>query len=342
MMIDLKREHQVSGLSQTARRAMSEVLATGQQVLLFLNRRGYAPVLECGECGYRSKCPGCETYLTVHRRAGQLMCHHCGYASRLPELCPECHHKTWKFQGVGTEKLEESLTDLFPEARVIRIDRSSMDQKDRLTMQLQQIHEGQVDIVIGTQMIAKGHHFKSLGLVIVLELDSGLFSPDYRAMEQSLQLLVQIAGRVGREGVGQVLIQTQQPDHPMLLKALQAPYEEVMEALLASRATARMPPYVYFAQIRYESQQPERPLAVLDELKLRLSPRISAWTGVQILGPALALHTKRAHYYRAHLLIVGDHRPALHQALDEMLALLPQKPPSTDRWTVDVDPLSVV
>ncbi len=346
--IDLRREVVESGLSQSLLSHIQETLQAKRQVMLFLNRRGYAPVLRCKSCGWSAKCRACDTYMTVHHHPIRLVCHHCGLIQHPPSHCPSCESSEWQYQGMGTERLEQALQAKFPEARIARIDRTSMDQKDRLPQQLEAIHQGDIDVIIGTQMIAKGHHFQQLGLVGILDMDAGLFSPDFRALEHTVQLLVQICGRVGREGLGRVLIQTHQPDHPVLQAALTQPYLTVARQMLETRQQGRLPPFAYFAQLRWESTDPQAPMVLLEKIKSQLSqrnaktPEFPHAFPIEILGPVPALQPKKSHFYRAHLLLSSVHRKSLHAMLDQLSELLPKRPSKTHRWVIDVDPMSVV
>lgn len=338
-LIDLRRQNLQSGLSQSLLSAIKAALLAKEQVMLFINRRGYAPVLMCHDCGWLAQCPACELSLTVHRQAQQLLCHHCGYQARLPSQCPSCEQQDITPVGVGTERLAEFLQDTFPEARIERIDRSTMERKQVLAEKLVAIARGEVDIVVGTQMLAKGHHFKHLAVVAVVDADAGLFSADFRSMERAAQLLVQVFGRVGREKPGKVYIQTHQPEHPLITTLLTSDYFAFANALLEERASLQLPPYRFFALLRAEAKQQALAEAAIAQALQTLTVLPE---GVEVLGPVPALLPKRAHYYRVQALLTAKTRPGLHQALSVLEAYLALQKTRTIRWVVDVDPLEVV
>lgn len=345
-IIDLRRQHIQSGLSHALLEEIKITLENQQQVMLFLNRRGFSPVLMCHLCGWGAKCQACDRPFTVHFSPPRLVCHHCLQQTSLPQQCPSCESEELIYPGVGTEKLEHLLKTRFPEKIIIRIDRSSTQRKEALNEQLEKVHSGEADILIGTQMIAKGHHFKQLGLVGIIDMDAGLYSADFRAHERTAQLMLQICGRVGREQPGKVFIQTHQPEHPLLQMTLAEAYEKVAEHLLSQRQLAQLPPFYAFAQVRVEAHSLETALELLTTLKATLKPSLLTFREkgieVEILGPVPALMAKKANFYRAHMLISSTHRKALHQVVLVSEQFFPKKQTKKLRWIIDVDPLEVL
>jgi len=253
---DIRNEKMHGAISQHLLENIKQRLHKKQQTLLFLNRRGYAPVIMCHDCGFISQCPRCNVYMTYHKRKNRLRCHHCQHSERLPSTCPDCSGKQLIEVGHGTERLEETLAELLPAAKILRIDRDSTRRKDAMKKMLDDIHAGDADILIGTQMLAKGHHFPNVTLVGIVDADRGLFSVDFRASERMAQILMQVSGRAGRgDAPGTVIVQTHYPEHPLLNKLALHDYEQFTQLLLEERQQTQLPPFSFQALIRAESNQ---------------------------------------------------------------------------------------
>src|SRR5690606_35171985 len=265
-LLDLRSEAAVDGLAPTLEAAVRARLARGEQSLLFLNRRGYAPVLACSSCGWSSGCPRCTANLVVHLAERRLRCHHCGHVAPLPRHCPECGNVDVMPFGRGTQRLEESIAKRFPEARVLRIDSDTTRNKGSWEALRNRIADGEADILIGTQMLAKGHDFPRLTLVGVLNADAALLAADYRAPERLFAQLYQVAGRAGRaEWPGEVIVQTRYPLHPLYAALTRHDYNGFAQALLREREQAGFPPYVYEAVLRAESRDMNESVGFLQQ-----------------------------------------------------------------------------
>ncbi|WP_096363655.1 primosomal protein N' [Thiohalobacter thiocyanaticus] len=338
-LLDIRGQPLREGLAEPLLGAMRRHLARGEQVLLFLNRRGFAPTLICHECGWVATCRRCDSHLTLHQRRGRLHCHHCDASQEVPVQCPECGSPDLRGLGYGTERIEQTLQQLFPDHPCLRIDRDSTRRKGQLEALLEQAHSGAARILLGTQMLAKGHHFPGVTLVGILEADQRLFSSDFRASERLAQLIVQVAGRAGRaERPGTVLIQTHHPDHPLLRRLVTEGYAAFAAAALAERRDTGLPPYASLALLRAEATDREAPREFLEQahaLALQQSgPEIEFW------GPVPAPMEKRAGRYRAQLLVQSAARAALHRLLDAWIPVLAESPAARRiRWSVDVDPV---
>jgi primosomal protein N' (replication factor Y) len=339
-LLDVRGQPLDAGLSPVLKRAIADTLAAGQQALVFLNRRGFAPVLSCYGCGWLSDCPRCDARQTLHARSGLLWCHHCGAQRRVPTTCPECGSTELHPLGAGTERLEQVLGEHFPEVPLVRIDRDATSRKGSLDKLLAEVGKGEPMILVGTQMLAKGHHFPDVTLVGVLDVDGGLFGADFRAAERMAQLILQVAGRAGRgEKPGRVLIQTRYPEHPLLQTLVGQGYDAFAEAALAERREATWPPYSFQALLRAEATDAEWPQAFLSEVYALAAPHAG---DVQLWGPVPAPMQRRAGRYRAHLLLQSGERAPLHTLIGW---LLPQiralKLARKVRWSLDVDPLDL-
>ena len=337
-VIDL-REHAVrSGIATPAVEAMQRHLAAGDQVLVYINRRGYSPTLACTACGWIAPCRDCDARLTVHLAAQRLRCHHCGADSPLPATCPQCGYAV-RHVGQGTERVEETLAALFPDSPIARLDRDVVRRRGDLESVVNRITSGEARILVGTQMVTKGHDFPNVTLVVVLNADQGLFSTDFRAPERVAQTIIQVAGRAGRgTKAGEVLIQSEYPDHPLLTSLLNDGYDGFARAALAERDAAGWPPFAYVAALRASATTLPAASEFLQQARqLARMPR-----GLKLLGPAPAAMTKRAGRYHAQLLLESRERALLHRAL---AAWLPQvetlKMPRDLRWSLDVDPLDL-
>ncbi|WPP69756.1 primosomal protein N' [Acinetobacter pittii] len=338
-LIDLKIVKKQHGISQPLIEQIKNTLARKEQVLIFLNRRGYAPVLVCESCGWQANCPHCDAHFTLHTQPySYLHCHHCGTVHRLPDHCPECQQKSLKTLGAGTAKVEEHLQELFPEHEVIRVDRDSTSRVGSWQKIYDRIHQNKPTILLGTQMLAKGHHFPHVTLVAILDIDAGLLSVDIRAPERTAQLIVQVAGRAGRgEHKGHVYLQTLRPDHPLLTTLIEKDYRAVAKQTLAERKVALLPPYRYAVLIRAESKDRDYTLHFLNEAAEQL--RQIAGDIVDIWGPIPAPMERKAGRYRAHMVILSADRARLHFYLRQWWSQLVNAPRQHQlRLSIDVDP----
>ena len=329
-----------AGLTPHSLQALRDTLARGEQAMVFLNRRGFAPTLFCPSCGWYASCDHCSANMTWHARRNRLVCHHCGAEQATPLQCPVCKNPKLTTQGQGTERLELTLQTTFPDALVVRIDRDSTSRKGELEDKLSTVRSNDPLLLVGTQMLAKGHDFPNLTLVVILDIDQSLLSTDYRALERLGQLLVQVAGRAGRaDKPGRVILQTSQPDHPLLHQLVGHGYTPFARQLLEDRKRWHFPPFGYQALIRASSTvSMEKALQFLEHVSHRLLAVDGA--AIQRLGPIPAPLEKRANRYRAQLLLGSQQRAALHHALHQLLqqaASLPGR--SGVRWSIDIDPI---
>ncbi len=336
-LIDIRSVRLQAGLSPTLIRLLRDNLAAGGQSLLFLNRRGYAPILTCHDCGWVAGCPSCDARLTLHQASQTLWCHHCGYRHRQVEACPSCKGPNLLALGQGTERVETQLAELFKDVPVARIDRDSTRRRGSLERLLEDARAGRYPLLLGTQMLAKGHHFPDVTLVGILDLDQGLYGADYRATERMAQLLIQVAGRAGRaDKPGRVALQTRHPEHHLLQTLIHRGYGDFAQATLNERRQTLLPPYTAHALLRAEAPDPLAPQAFLD-LAVSLAGLKPA--GVQFWGPVPAPMERRAGRYRAHLLLQSAGRPALQTFLAGWVpGLYRLKEARKVRWSVDVDP----
>ncbi len=341
-LIDVRSRKMAHLLSAPLIEKIEQHLSAQGQVLLFLNRRGYAPALLCRSCGWIPTCPRCEIHYTYHQHRDRLVCHHCGGERPHPSRCPECEGEEIKALGAGTERIEEALQQQFPHHSIARIDRDTTRKKGEIGRKLEQIHAGEHQLLLGTQMLAKGHHFPNVTLVTILDADGGLFGADFRTTEQMGQLITQVAGRAGRaERPGEMAIQTHHPDHPLLLTLLQQGYPTFSEQLLSERRQALLPPYSHWALIRAEAAQSAQGHAFLQQVHdLAMHYAIPE---VEVLGPIPAPMEKRAGRYRLQLLLQSSRRTPLHQLLASVVpALETMKEGRKVRWSVDVDPIDML
>ncbi len=341
-LVDLRRHTVDHGFSQPAIAAISTHLAAGAQVIVFQNRRGYAPTLYCAACGWVATCAHCDARLTLHRHPAGLRCHHCG-AQRAPASHCEACGRDLHPVGHGTERIEETLVRLFPGHAIARLDRDTVATRGAIDALLARVRRGDARILVGTQMLTKGHDFPEIGLVVILDADQGLFATDYRAAERLAQTIIQVAGRAGRGArPGEVLIQTEFPDHPLLRLLIDAGYEAFATQALAERREARWPPFARLALLRADAKDPARVDAFLHAAARLGHATPGAAGGVVLLGPASALIARRADRHRAHLLIEAENRSTLQRFLGEWLPRVENLPaPHGLRWSLDVDPLEV-
>lgn len=339
-LFDLNRQPSVDGLSPAMLDAIKFTLSEKKQVMLFLNRRGFAPVLYCKACGETVKCHRCDSHLTLHQRINKMRCHHCGYEGRRLEKCRSCNSEELVEVGEGTQRVEDGLALRFPEARLLRIDRDSTSRKGELESLLEQARSGQADILIGTQLITKGHDFPNVAMVGVIEADQGLYSSDFRATESLFQQVLQVAGRAGRrDKVGRVYIQTRFPEHPFFQFVKNHDFDGFAQTLLQERQHVHYPPYGYFALVRSESPHQAKALQFLRRAKRDMTPE----NGVRIMDAIPAPMERRAGRYRAQLLICADQRSYLNATLVKWLNHIAldkeaKKLSSTVRWSLDIDP----
>ena len=338
-LLDIRNKKMQEGLSEILLDEMKKTLARDEQVLLFLNRRGFAPTLICHGCGWVARCRHCDANLVVHQQQGILRCHHCAYEEHKPGTCPACQTPALTALGLGTERIEQILWQLFPQQTIVRLDRDSTQRKGALENYLEQINTGDAHIILGTQMLAKGHHFPGVTLVAIVDADSGLFSIDFHAAEKLAQMIVQVSGRAGRAGqTSKVILQTRRPDHPLLTTLINEGYASFAKAALAERQQAGLPPFSYQALIRVQAKDPEAPQKFLTSLT-QLLPHQEL---VQILGPVPAPMPRRAGYSRYQLLLQSNQRAALHHFLDELIpAITALKPGKKLRWSLDIDPVDL-
>lgn len=339
-LIDTTHQPLNEGLTPAMLEAIKKTLAQQAQVMLYLNRRGFAPVLYCGECKTSQKCHRCDSNLTVHRQSNSVRCHHCGYQAKMPNSCQACGSLNLCDVGEGTQRVEQALNAMFAEAKVLRIDRDSTRRKGELEAALAAVRNGEVDILIGTQLLTKGHDFPNIGMVGILGADHGLYSTDFRANEHLFQQIVQVAGRAGRrQTCGQVFIQTAFVEHPFFEFVKNHDYHAFAEQCLQERQSAALPPSAYLTLFRAESVKPALAIQFLKQVKARLI----AEGGVNVMDPIAAPMERRAGKYRAQLLLQAQQRSSLNQCLEQFLNQLNteqqlKKLARTVRWSIDVDP----
>ena len=339
-VIDLRTRTLHGGLSEPLLAAIDACLTRGEQVLVFMNRRGYAPVMLCHQCGAVLQCRRCDARMAWHRESGRLLCHHCGSERSMESACPDCNATQWVALGHGTERVVEVLTARFPQASIVRIDSDSTRRKGTLDLALNQVRNGMAQILVGTQMLSKGHHFPGVTLAAIVDADSRLYSIDFRASERLAQLIVQVAGRAGRGDLpGRVLIQTHHPDHPLIRTLIAGGYEAVCEQLLEERRCAGLPPYTHLALVRAEAVSAPAPIRFLQRVKAIAG---DCGQNIEIFGPMPAPMPRRAGRHRAQLLLQARQRQTLHAFLRAWVPEFEGQPASRGvRWSVDVDPLEL-
>ncbi|OZB41133.1 MAG: primosomal protein N' [Alishewanella sp. 34-51-39] len=338
-LIDLKQQLLQYGLAQQTLQQMQQQLQAGKQVMLFLNRRGFAPALSCQECGWLTECQRCSAFTTYHKHSRQLVCHHCGATRAVPRQCGGCGSPRLAPVGQGTEQLEEHLTTLFPDIPVTRLDRDSTRRKGAFASLLSEIEQAGPRLILGTQMLAKGHHFPFVTLVVIVDVDGALYSADFRAPEQLGQLLTQVAGRAGRgHDKGKVLLQTQHPEHALLQDIILNGYAAFARSALLERQQTFLPPCQHLALFRAEAHQSEP----CQQLLQQLATFCQQYPSVQLLGPLLSPLERKAGKYRWQLHLYAKHRPQLHQLLTALLIEIPKWPLSRKiKWQLDVDALDL-
>ncbi len=334
--VDMRQQNYKNAISQPLKNAIEQCLSNQQQALIFINRRGYAPTFMCYQCAWIATCQHCDSHLVYHESYQKLICHHCGSSRLVDKICPHCGHPKLSPLGQGTQRVEKQIQKLFPTARVIRIDSDTTQRKQALQSFLTAIHAGEADILIGTQILAKGHHFPKVTLVGIVNIDASLFGADFRSSERAAQMLIQVAGRAGRaENHGQVIIQTYHPQHPLLLHLIKEGYPAFAEAALAERRQAQFPPYSYFALLRAEAKTPNLALEFLQQAKDQ-TPLFA--TTVTFWGPVPAPLERRAQFYRAQLLLQANRRSELHAFLNQWLPSLQSIATHKIYYSLDIDP----
>lgn len=337
-IMDIRNQPLQHGIATPTLKIIDTHLQQQNQVLVFINRRGFAPVLLCHLCGWMAGCRACDSHLTLHRQRNKLLCHHCGLAQSIPTQCPSCASRELLPIGAGTQRVFEYLSSQFPSTGVLRIDRDEVGQKKALEKKLESIDKGEAQLVVGTQMLAKGHHFPRLTLVVILDADNGFYNQDFRALERLGQLLTQVAGRAGRaEREGHVVIQTHLPQHPLLNVLIQQGYEAFAQSLLQQRKQAELPPFYFLAVIRAQGKI----LAKLSQLLNKIKEQLQN-SNVATLGPAPAPLARKANQYRMQLLLKSPCRSTLHTALTQIRLWLTMNNISQGiRWNIDVDPMDL-
>ena len=337
-LIDIRSVRLDAGFSPVTRRFIAEELDKSHQVLVFINRRGFAPVLTCHDCGWVAQCHRCDARMTIHAGRKRLICHHCGHQQFVPNNCPDCGGESMTTLGQGTEQIETVLNRYFPQASCVRIDYDSTRRKGSMHEKLNSVREGKHQILVGTQMLAKGHDFPNVTLVVMLDIDQGLYGSDFRASERMAQQIMQVSGRAGRaDKPGRVLIQTHHPDHPLLHLLIQQGYEAFAKQALLEREQAQFPPFSYQVLIRAEATRESLPEDFLnDAVRQAGKPNEK---GIEFWGPVAAAMQRKKGQHRFHLLIQSASRLRLHEFLDAWLPELEKLPSAKKvRWSVDVDP----
>jgi primosomal protein N' (replication factor Y) len=354
---DIDSPKQKSLITKALAKAITKTLAEKKQCLILINRRGYAPVLSCSACNWLSKCGQCSTYTVMHKagalgKQSVLSCHHCGLAKSIPQFCPDCGNADLKTLGHGTQKLEDAIEEMWPQARVLRVDTDSSRKSKGAEALFKEIHDGNVDIVVGTQMIAKGHDYQNIGLVAVLDADSRLYSADFRAAERLFAQLVQVAGRAGRSGTngeagGDIYIETQYPESPVFQYLLRHDIDGFLQFTASEREEAKLPPYSYQALIHAEGKSLDKAIQFLNELKKRMKNRGMITKELKAYDPVPKPVMRVAGSERAQLLIESDNRKALQEALEMIDQELRQdstgriSKASRIRWLVERDPIAI-
>ena len=339
-VLDVKGQYLESGLSASLIAEMRQHLSAGNQVMLFLNRRGFSPALMCHDCGWIAECKRCDAYYTYHQYSNEIRCHHCGSQQPTIHQCQGCGSSNLVTVGVGTEQLEAQLGELFPESKTIRIDRDSTRRKGSLESALGDIRSGKYQILIGTQMLAKGHHFPDVTLVALLDVDGSLYSSDFRASERLAQLFIQVAGRAGRASKpGEVILQTHHPEHSLLQALLTKSYRHFAETALQERKFAMLPPYSYLTLFRAEANNSQHVEAFLRQVRhtLEAHPLFDGYC--QVLGPTPAPLAKRAGKHRWQLMLQTQTRPTMQKLLSSAKPAIQMLPNAKKvRWSLDIEP----
>lgn len=340
-LIDMRSVASTDGISNELIQAMQSELDKHNQILLFLNRRGYAPAILCKECAWLAECSRCDARMTFYKKRNILKCHHCLKEERVPETCPTCNSEELLWIGEGTQRIEDRLKEVFPNTAITRVDRDSTRKKDSLDKKLTEIHAGKYQIIIGTQMLSKGHDFPNVTLVGILNVDHGLFSTDFRATERLAQLLVQVSGRAGRSSKkGTVLLQTHLPEHPLLNCLLSQGYAAFSEQALKIRKDCAFPPYSFMLMIRARANNMPMTQNFLQDVKACITK--TGTKGLTIYGPIPALMERKAGMYQSQLIIFTPHRKTIQQNLGNWMQAITARPLAKRvRWDIEVDPLEI-
>jgi primosomal protein N' (replication factor Y) (superfamily II helicase) len=339
-IVDVRNKDLLEGFSFTVLERMQEHIKNNGQILIFLNRRGFAPTLLCHHCGWTANCSQCDARLTYHAHLEKLICHHCASIYTLYKRCSACHSSDLLFLGLGTQRLEKILQQHFPGTPIARIDRDSTRRKGSMEKILSTIQAGSSQILIGTQMLAKGHHFPDITMVAIIDMDNCLYSSDFRASERLGQIIVQVAGRAGRsDKPGEVYLQTHNPEHPLLSHLIQSGYSHFANLLLGERKSAQLPPYSHLVLFRAEASDAKLPADFLKEVRHLLLKDDNA---LQVFGPIPALMEKKAGKFRAQLLVQTKQRSLLQKALHPRIQEIESLPSGRKvRWSLDVDPTEI-
>jgi len=342
--VDLRGKELKEGFSDELIETSEEELEKGNQVLIFLNRRGYAPSLICKTCGWLSNCDRCDALMTIHKRPPKLQCHHCESQKDEPKVCPSCQSNDFLSYGYGTERIEEFLTKRFSKFPVLRIDSDSTRKKESMNEYLDLINSGRPMVLLGTQLLAKGHHFPNVTLVGILDADSGLFSADFRGSERVAQLMTQVAGRAGRDKKpGKAILQSYCPDHPQIEELIKGSYESFAKNLLLERKSAKSPPFTFQAKIQAESANSYVSRDFIKALINKLKKSKTYPKDIRVIGPLPAIMEKKSGVYRWELSVLSGSRNSLHKFLDlSQASLYNPKTSKKVRWSIDVDPLSSI
>jgi primosomal protein N' (replication factor Y) len=342
-LIDIRSRPLENGCSRPLLNKIEEELKQGNQVIIFQNRRGYSPTLMCSSCGWLAQCKHCDARLTVHSNPPQLHCHHCNYKQNIPSKCGSCQDTHLSPLGAGTERIEYGLKARFPETKVIRIDRDNIKKQSDMSQLIDEINQGDPCLLVGTQMLAKGHDFHNVTLVAIIDADASFFSSDFRAIERSAQQLIQVAGRTGRgDKPGTVLIQTRQPEHPLFEPILASDYSKVAELELEDRKYCDLPPFSKMLTIRAESDQQEESLSVLEQLKKDISAHLTSEQSVQISGPIEATIARKSGIYRSFLHFFISDTKRRSQVLHQIQPYLGKKLSNKVKLSIDIDPLDYI
>lgn len=339
-LVDVRNTALEEGLSPVVLEKMQQHLDRQGQILIFLNRRGYAPTLICHQCGWTSACIRCDARMTYHAEFEKLICHHCARMQKVDRRCGGCHSRELFLLGVGTQRLERVLHHYFPKSSITRIDRDSTRRKNAMAKMLASVYTGESNILIGTQMLAKGHHFPNVTMVVITDIDGGLFSADFKACERLGQLVIQVAGRAGRsDRPGEVYLQTHNPNHPLLLELVKSGYGRFADLLLKERKSAELPPYSHLVLFRAQASNAKYPHQFLSEVRALLEQH----TAFTMMGPIPAFMAKKAGQFRAQLLIQAKKRAGLQKFLSEKLPDIEALPSARKvRWSIDVDPIDIL
>jgi len=338
-LVDVRHGQLFAMMSNEVLNAIRDNLAKNMQSFVFINRRGFAPVFMCYECGWHQQCKNCDANMVLHYSRKRQKCHHCNFTAAIPKSCPHCQSLQLNPVGSGTERIEKALKEKFPSARILRVDKDTVANKAALTAALSQINDCTVDIIVGTQMLAKGHDFKNLTLVSILDIDGALYSTDFRAIERMGQMLIQVAGRSGRSiQLGKVLVQTNNPQSIELAMLIKGDYATFMQHILAQRQAFQLPPYSYHMLLRAYAKQAKK----VEQFLINVQNFLISYPKLVTLGPSAANIGRKKDLYQMQLTLQASHRGYLHKAIWQLLAWLDtQKEASSIKWDIDVDPLEV-